>query len=512
MDGLKPSTRKVLFASFKYKKDIKVSQLAADVSKRTEYKHGEKSLEGAIVGMAQNFVGSNNINLLYPSGNFGYRKMGGKEAASSRYIFTRMETIASKIFIKEDELILNYINDEGTLVEPVTYYPIIPMVLVNGAAGIGTGFSTNVPQYNPIDICNNIKRRLDGKSSIHMSPWYSGFKGTITRIQDVKNKEKESYKVSGKFTVNNNIVNITELPIKGNYAWTDKYIALLRGQNDKDKDKKSRKIAESKNQYTDVIKDVRSRCGNNLIDIDVEFEPHELQKLVKKGGNAIEQFLKLSVNMTVSNLYLHSSKGHITKYDSATEILDEYVDHRLEIYGIRKKYNLDVLDNELQILKYKIKYINDIITNNILVMKQKITTVITCLEKKGYPRLSKKIKYIMDDKPIYNEEDDNEDDVDNEIEEDDDKTKKKASPYVKSYKYLTDMKIFSLTQTKLDELMEEYKNKQAEYDRYNSITEVQLWKDELEDFIVNYKVWLKEKEEDTENNKTPSKKGRKSKK
>ncbi|MCH7562148.1 MAG: hypothetical protein IIC67_12470, partial [Thaumarchaeota archaeon] len=142
--------------------------------------------------LAQNFVGNNNINLLYPSGNFGYRKLGGKEAASSRYIFTRMEPISSKIFIEEDNLILKYEINEGVVIEPITYYPIIPMILVNGASGIGTGFSTTIPQYNPLDICENILRRLNGKSSVHMIPWYNGFKGTITQVVDTKNKDKET--------------------------------------------------------------------------------------------------------------------------------------------------------------------------------------------------------------------------------------------------------------------------------------------------------------------------------
>ena len=108
--------------------------------------------------MAQNFVGSNNINLLMPNGQFGTRIMGGSDAASPRYIHTQLNPITDHIYPKEDFPLLSYIDDDGTIVEPRWYCPIIPMVLVNGMIGIGTGFSTKIPQYNPLHCCKNIKR------------------------------------------------------------------------------------------------------------------------------------------------------------------------------------------------------------------------------------------------------------------------------------------------------------------------------------------------------------------
>ena len=162
IDGLKTSQRKILFSCFKRKlySEIRVAQLSGYVSEHAAYHHGEVSLQGAIIGMAQDFVGSNNINLLKPNGQFGTRIMGGADAASSRYIHTEINPVTDLIFRKEDINLLKYINDDGILVEPEYYAPIIPMILVNGMVGIGTGWSTNVPQFNPIDIINNIKRKI----------------------------------------------------------------------------------------------------------------------------------------------------------------------------------------------------------------------------------------------------------------------------------------------------------------------------------------------------------------
>ncbi len=223
VDGLKPSQRKVLFGSFKrnLRSEIKVVQLSGWVSEHAAYHHGEASLQDTIVNMAQNYVGSNNINLLYPSGQFGTRLQviilssllfssllffaivsiqcliqlcsfalhlqGGHDAASPRYIFTRLSSITRAIFQPTDDAILKYLDDDGLSIEPEWYMPIIPMALVNGAEGIGTGWSTSIPNYNPQDIIANLKRMIKGEQPEHMLPWYRGFK--------VINLEKHSYDI-----------------------------------------------------------------------------------------------------------------------------------------------------------------------------------------------------------------------------------------------------------------------------------------------------------------------------
>jgi DNA topoisomerase-2 len=462
IDGQKPSQRKILYACFKkdQRAEIKVAQLASYVSEHTAYKHGEKSLEDTIVGMAQRFAGSNNIYLLHPSGNFGFRKQGGDEHASSRYIFTNIEPITHKIFRKEDESILNFIEDEGEIVEPEYYYPIIPMILVNGGHGVGTGFSTNIPQYNPLDICENLLRRLKGKEMLEMDPWYHGFTGEVKRVEEGK------YKISGKFElINDDTVKITEIPIKGIYCWIDKYLDFVNGLVTADK-----KVAN-----------VVTHCGNNKIDIDVEFKNGELQKMVKKGNEEIEKFLKLSANMSVSNLYLYNHKNEITHYESPIEIMEEFFEFRLNMYAVRRKNYLKVLSNQLELLKNKVRFIEDILSDKIVINKKKKAEIIAKLEHYKYPQLSNKVD---------------------------------ATEEEKSYRYLTDMGLFSLTLEKIEELNEEYNNKKKEFDDYNSTTEVKLWERELEDFVTYYKQWLVDREEDEndDDNIDPNKKNKKSKK
>jgi DNA topoisomerase II len=188
IDGLKPSQRKILYSCFKrnLREEIRVAQLAGYVSEHAAYHHGEASLNGTIVGMAQNFVGANNINLLRPVGQFGSRLLGGKDAASPRYIHTYMEDILGKIFRKEDACLLKHLDDDGELVEPEYYIPVVPLLAINGSVGIGTGYSTDIPPHNPSDIVTLLRHRLHGSidtlANRPLDPWWWGFKGTTRSL------------------------------------------------------------------------------------------------------------------------------------------------------------------------------------------------------------------------------------------------------------------------------------------------------------------------------------------
>ena len=468
IDGFKPSQRKIAHVCFdrKIKKEIKVAQLASSVAERTAYKHGETSLQETIINMAQNFPGSNNINILYPAGCFGHRKQGGKEASNPRYIYTYLTPIAMKIFRHEDESILNYLEDEGDIVEPDHFLPIIPMILVNGGDGIGTGFSTHVPPYNPIDICKNLLRRFDNKEMFDMIPYYQGFTGNIKQVGE------KTFFITGKYEISDdNIVKVTEIPIRGNYCWIDKYDEFLKTLIDDDKDKSSSNKKVSNKKVLDVI----SHCGNNEIDFEIIFKGNELQKMYKKGDNDIEKFLKLSANISVSNIYLYNTKGVITPYDSPIEIMEEFFEFRLDMYNVRRKHHLKVLSNELEIIKNKVRFITDVINDNIIIRKEKKDKVIETLVKMNYPKLSTNINATEDEK---------------------------------SYFYALDMQLFSQTFEKVEELKKLYQDKQKEYDDYNSITAIELWRRELKEFMDAYDIWIKEckDDKDTMNNVKKSKK------
>merc|ERR1719183_2115257 len=181
MDGFKPTQRKVLYCCFKrnLRSDVKVAQMVGYVGEHSAYHHGEMSLSGTIISMAQDYVGSNNINLLVPSGQFGTRACGGSDHASARYIYTRLAPLTRLIFSPLDDSVLSYQQEDGQKIEPLWYAPIIPMVLVNGATGIGTGWSTDVPNYDPRAIIENLRLFIAGKKMKNMRPWYRGFTGSI---------------------------------------------------------------------------------------------------------------------------------------------------------------------------------------------------------------------------------------------------------------------------------------------------------------------------------------------
>jgi DNA topoisomerase-2 len=249
IDGLKPSQRKVLFGCIKRKLtkgEIKVAQLTGYIAEHSAYHHGETSLQQTIVNMAQNFVASNNVNLLTPSGQFGTRRMGGKDAASARYIFTKLEKIAQTIFHPDDNELLTPLYDDGSQIEPEFYVPVIPMVLINGADGIGTGWSSKVPLYCPRQVIENLRRKISGEEFEPMKPYYNGFTGDI----EEDTKTPGSYNVSGKIVrLDDQTLLISELPIK---KWTQDYkekqLDLMVSPTD---NKKQPEIKDFREHHTD---------------------------------------------------------------------------------------------------------------------------------------------------------------------------------------------------------------------------------------------------------------------
>lgn len=351
IDGQKISLRKILYSAFKKQltSEIKVAQFSGYVSEHSGYHHGEASLNGAIIGLAQNFVGTNNINLLEPRGQFGTRLLGGKDAASERYIFTLLNKLTRLIFPVADDAVLTYLNDDGSPVEPIYYVPIIPMVLINGSKGIGTGFSTDIMPYNPLQIITKLQLMLQNKDhDIDILPYYKGFKGTIECLKDEK-----KYLIKGKYEkISDNKIRVTELPIG---IWTEDYKAHLESLMDnKKKDKTYIR------DYTDMSTEVD-------IDFTIEFYPNCLNTLMSQStdisGNTtsvseLEKLLKLYTTHSNTNMHLFDHQEHLRKYNNINEIIEEYYQVRLDFYEKRKKHQIDSIEKELVKLSNKAKYIN----------------------------------------------------------------------------------------------------------------------------------------------------------
>ncbi len=437
VDGLKPAQRKILFAGFKKKlyseTEIKVAQFIGYISEHTSYHHGEMSLAGTIVAMAQDFTGSNNINLLEPSGQFGTRLSGGDDAASSRYIFTEFarydkgKYITPLLFPLDDLPLLNYLDDDGLKIEPDFYVPILPMVLVNGTAGIGTGFSTKIPLYNPLDIIKNIYALMDGKEQTELIPWYRGFKGTITKNGDY-------YVTNGVYKIiDDTTIEITELPIG---MWTDNYKEFLENAKaDKDESLSIKKII---NQSTE--QDVK---------FIVKFDKKTLANLISNG--TFSKMLRLHTSLKTSNMHLFNSAGNIKKYTTAEEIVAEFFPIRLNFYQKRKNYLLSQIKEEITMLESKKKYIEYIISDKMTLFK----------EKKHIVEKIKELKI----KDYYNDE----------------------------YKHLINMPAINFSSEKVTELNTSYTKKQEEYQQLENKTVLHIWKEELEKFVSAYMKFLTKK-------------------
>ena len=459
-DGLKPSQRKILYSCFKRKlySEIKVAQLSGYVSENSAYHHGEMSLQSAIICMAQNFVGSNNINLLMPNGQFGTRIMGGQDSASSRYIHTELNKIVDKIYPSLDFPLLTYNDDDGMLVEPKYYVPIIPMVLVNGMNGIGTGFSTSVPKYNPVDIINNVKKKIKGEPYNEIRPWYSGFKGEILKLKDNTYLSKGRYEI-----LSPTIIKITELPIG---KWTDDYKKFLDTLLPEEKKSKSKE--NEKNKGKKKIKRTIVDYVNNSTDTTVDFEIIVSIDFIKsvqwsedENIDGIENYFKLytTKGLSLNNIHLYDKNNKIIKIKDINEIFDIHYEERYELYVKRKDYIVTNLSNDLEILKSKIRFIEDVINDTIVIYKRKKQDIINDLFENKYPGVINKkiVKY------------------------------KNKNEYSNGYDYLTKMSIELFTEEEIIQLKKEYEKIKFKYDTILKKTIEDLWLEECSELMKEYR-------------------------
>jgi len=439
MDGLKISLRKILYSGFKKRlnSEIKVAQFSGYVSEHSGYHHGEASLNGAIVGMAQDYVGSNNINLLMPNGQFGTRLSGGKDSASERYIFTELNPVTRHIYPEIDDKILKYLDDDGQLVEPIYYAPIIPMVLVNGSKGIGTGFSTDVMCYKPHDLIGYLLNKLQGKNttSAPLLPYYEGFKGTIEPLDGGKYVIKGVYeKLEG------DKIRITELPIG---SWTDDYKKFLEDLIDNKK-------SGSKKKSNVIVRDYSDMSTDKIVDITVQLAKGTIESLESETHeynlNGIEKHFKLYTTNSTSNMHMFDASEKLKLYKNVYEIIDDYFETRMALYIKRKQYIIDSLNAELIVLSNRAKYIQENLNDTIDLRRKKKDDIIALLKSKNY-------------------------DI---VDEDED------------YKYLVKMPMDSVSEENVERIMKSHDEKMKELELCKKTSEAQMWMNELKTLNVKY--------------------------
>lgn len=460
VDGLKPSQRKIYYGAQLRgldKTEVKVAQLAGFVSDKAAYHHGEASLMGAIIGMAQNFVGSNNINILKPNGQFGSRLKNGQDSASPRYIWTKLEDLTPIIFNPSDSPVLNNLFEDSEPIEPEYYVPIIPMILVNGTQGIGTGFSSKVPCYDPKDIITNLKNKLlTGQEFDPMDPWWQGFEGTVSKVDDF------NYELYGCYEIKGNKLIITELPVgESTFGFKEHLEKLLEPE-----DTKKPVAAKATKGKAPVKKAVASKATkdktflgytDNSTDTKVYFEL-EFEDGYLNNARDLDKLFHLCKKYSITNMHLFDSNGTIKKYDSPVEIMEEYYIVRLKTYEKRKLYELEILEYQVKIISNKVKFILMIVDKKLVVNNKKRSELEAELEKLKFPKLGK-----------------NRSDTD------------------VNYTYLLGMPIYNLTMEKIEELKKQQEDKENQYEELDKLSIEKMWLNELDKLEKEYTKFINHK-------------------
>uniref|UniRef100_A0A8C9YCZ4 DNA topoisomerase 2 n=1 Tax=Sander lucioperca TaxID=283035 RepID=A0A8C9YCZ4_SANLU len=465
VDGLKPGQRKVLFTCMKRndKREVKVAQLAGSVAEMSAYHHGEQALMMTIVNLAQNFVGSNNVNLLQPLGQFGTRINGGKDAASPRYIFTMLSPLAKLLFPSGDSNLLKFLYDDNQKVEPEWYIPIIPLVLVNGAEGIGTGWACKIPNYDPREIVNNINRMLNHQDPLPMLPSYKNFKGVIHELG------QNQYLVSGEVSViDRNTIEITELPVR---TWTQAYKESVLEPMLQGSDKTPALINDYKEYHTDTTVKFVVRMSE--------------EKLAHAESVGLHKVFKLQSSLTCNSMVLFDHMGCMKRYDSVQDILREFFELRLHYYKLRKDWLLGSLGAEAAKLSNQARFVLEKIEGKITIENKSKRELIRMLVQKGY----ESDPVAAWSKSQEKEEDDHEGN-------ESDSSVDSGSSSGPNFNYILNMPLWCLSKEKVEELLKQRDHKRAELNDLQKKHAEDLWKEDLAVFIEELdKVEAHEREE-----------------
>ncbi|XP_064549101.1 DNA topoisomerase 2 [Drosophila montana] len=484
VDGLKPGQRKVMFTCFKRndKREVKVAQLSGSVAEMSAYHHGEVSLQMTIVNLAQNFVGSNNINLLEPRGQFGTRLTGGKDCASARYIFTLMSPLTRLIYHPLDDPLLQYQVDDGQRIEPLWYIPIIPMVLVNGAEGIGTGWSTKIANYNPRELINNLRRMINGEEPLPLHPWYKNFTGSMDYVSDGR------YVHSGNIQIlPDNRIEITELPVG---VWTQNY-----------KENVLEVLSNGTEKVKAVVSEYREYHTDSTVRFVVSFAPGEFERLRREPGG-FHRVFKLSSSLSTNQMHAFDENNCLRRFPSPKDLLMEFYKLRLEYYNRRKDYLVGQLTAQSDRLSDQARFILEKCEKKLTIENKQRKAMIEELIKRGYrpdPVKEWQRRIKMEEAEAADDDDDEEEESAESATTSSKKVKKEVDPEkafqklteVKKFDYLLGMSMWMLTEERKNELLKQRDLKLAELDNLMKKTPTHLWMDDLD----NLETKLNEVEE-----------------
>ena len=367
IDGFKPTQRKVAHVANQVwktgsEKPLKVFQLAGTVAANAYYHHGNASLEGAIIGMAQDFKSS--MPIFQGIGQFG--SLRSPEAGAPRYVGVKFNE-NFRLLYKDFELTTPQF-EEGEEIEPHFFLPIVPTVLLNGGSGIAVGFATNILNRNPLDLIDACVNVLDGKTVKELKPWIRGFDGTF----DVAPDNPKSWLIRGKYDVKNtSTVEVTEIPPGFTY---EKYESLLEGLVEKG----------TLHAYDDHT--------SGKIHYVLKFPRQTLADLLKKGK--LDDVLKMQERET-ENYTTLDEHGKLKVFNSVAEIVEYFVNFRLTFYEKRKARLLVDLAHDVKFLSNRARFIKAIIDKELTVNGVKKTDLVNTLENMGFDKEDDTYDYLL---------------------------------------------------------------------------------------------------------------------
>src|SRR6056297_664811 len=347
IDGQKNASRKILYTVLQQNVDkfVKVSNLGPRVQDYSQYLHG--SLEGTIVNMTADYVGSgNNVPLLEGDGNFGSAFIN--DAAATRYIFARMSPILKQLVVKDDFVNLEHQEFEGTKIEPRYFVPTIPLLAVNGSEGVSIGFAQKILPRKPREIAKWVRQKAEGKRvTADLTPHWEDMKCTVE-----KGETSVQWLIKGSFTrKTKHRFHITSIPV----GYTLKqYQAVLD------------RLVEDK-----VIKDYDDLSDND----EFEFEIHVDRAFSNRDDEWILTKLKL-VKKVSENFTCIDEDNKIRIFNSLKELLEAWYEVRIAYNKKRKDYLLQKMQEDKDLADAKIKFIKGVIEEKIELRNKAEATIV----------------------------------------------------------------------------------------------------------------------------------------
>lgn len=366
IDSFKPTQRKIMWTAINIwktgnEKPVRVFSIVGSVSSFAYYHHGDASCSEAVCNMNQTF--KNNIPLLEGFGQYG--SLRNPFHAQSRYISTKLHPNFRLIY-KDFELLENQI-DEGVVIEPAVYLPILPVVIINQSSSIGMAYSSNILGRNPKEVLQGCIDYLNGKKVKELKPYMTEFSGEW--IRDTENRNKWYSK--GVYEIIKNDVHITELPPD----WTfEKYESYLDSLVDKK-----------------IIKDYDNNSASS-VDYTLKFRKEDLQGLI--DSNKLESVLKLTSSIT-ENFTTLDENSKLKIFDSAEDILKYFVNFRLKYYQKRKDYLIDRYRKEFMELCWRAKFIKSIIDRKLIVNNKPKDEIVKWLEDNKFEKMNNDYGYLL---------------------------------------------------------------------------------------------------------------------